>query len=104
MQQRNSGLLSSPDLKTEDGLSVLAFRNEPALQYVFAKFNTGVPSSASVERMFSMGKDVLRAKRATLSESGSGTSSIKGEGGGTGFDAFALPFFFWGVGRAGGGC
>ena len=91
MQQRNSGLLSSPDLKTEDGLSVvysvLAFCNEPALQYVFAKFNTGVPSSASVERMFSMGKDVLRAKRTTLSESGSGTSSIKGEGGG------ALPTF-----------
>ena len=71
--------------------SVLAFRNEPALQYVFAKFNTGVPSSASVERMFSMGKDVLRAKRATLSESGSGTSSIKGEGGG--HCRLFVPFF-----------
>ena len=54
--------------KKEDGLSELAFRKEPALQQVFMKFNTGVPSSASVERMFSMGKDVLRAKRATLSD------------------------------------
>ena len=41
---------------------------EPALQHVFAKFNTGVPSSDSVERIFSMGKDVLRAKRATRSD------------------------------------
>ena len=55
-------------LKKEGGLSDLAFRKKPALQHGFAKFNTGVPSSASVERMFSMGKDVLRAKRATLSD------------------------------------
>ena len=52
-------------MKKEDGLSDLAFRKEPALQHVFAKFNTVV---SSVERMFSMGKDVLRAKRATLSD------------------------------------
>ena len=45
-------------------LSDLAFRRGTALQHVFAKFNTSVPSSASVECMFSTGKDVLRAKRA----------------------------------------
>ena len=52
-------------LKKDDGLSDLAFRKEVALQHVFAMFNTGVPSSASVVRMFSMGKDMLRARRAT---------------------------------------
>ena len=30
----------------EDGRSELVFRKEPALQKVFTKFNTGVPSSA----------------------------------------------------------
>ena len=57
--------------KKEDGLSDLAFRKEPALQHVFAMFNMGnvqhgFPSSASAERMFFMGKDVLHAKRASL--------------------------------------
>ena len=54
--------------KKEDGLTGPAFENEPALQQAFVKFNTGIPSSASVERMFSTGKDILRAKRATLSD------------------------------------
>jgi hypothetical protein len=31
-------------------------------------YNTAVPSSAAVERFFSQGKDILRAKRATLSD------------------------------------
>ncbi len=35
---------------------------------LFCKYNTPIPSSAAVERMFSMGKDILRAKRATLSD------------------------------------
>ena len=48
-------------------LSDLAFRRGPALQPVSAKFNTGVPSGASVECMLSTGKDVLRAKRANPS-------------------------------------
>ena len=38
------------------------------LKNVFKKLNTPLPSSAAVERLFSLGKDVLRPKRASLSD------------------------------------
>ena len=35
---------------------------------LFIKFNTSIPSSAAVERLFSTGKDVLKPKRSHLTD------------------------------------
>ncbi|MEL7308304.1 MAG: hypothetical protein AAGK05_10865 [Pseudomonadota bacterium] len=50
------------------GLTEKAFLSEPSLMQIFCKYNTPVPSSAAVERLFSVGKDVLRATRASMSD------------------------------------
>jgi hypothetical protein len=36
--------------------------------WLLVKFNTPVPSSAAVERIFSVGKDILRAEKTNLSD------------------------------------
>jgi hypothetical protein len=38
------------------------------LAKLFVKFSTPVPSSAAVGRFFSQGKDILKAKRASLAD------------------------------------
>ena len=51
-----------PDFSNE------AFLHEPALISLFVKYNAPIPSSAAVEQFFSIGKDILRAKRYSLSD------------------------------------
>ena len=54
------------DSKSKDSFTDAAFLGEPVLIELFIKYNTAIPSSAAVERLFSTGKDVLRAKRSLL--------------------------------------
>ena len=44
------------------------FMGEKTLVQLFLKLNTAIPSSAAVERLFSLGRDILRDKRASLSD------------------------------------
>ncbi|KAG7163707.1 hypothetical protein Hamer_G002938 [Homarus americanus] len=39
-----------------------------AMRELFIKYNNPIPSSAAVEHMFSLGKDVLRPKRSRMSD------------------------------------
>ena len=54
--------------KGTDSLADPAFNSEKVLMELFARYNTAMPSSAAVERLFSLGKDILRAKRSCLSD------------------------------------
>ena len=48
----------------------MTFLEEPVLVKLFVQYNTTIPSSAAVERIFSTGKDIwkLKPKRASLSD------------------------------------
>ncbi len=44
------------------------FQCEPSLIDLFIEYNTPVPSSAGVERLFSQGGDILQPKRSSLKD------------------------------------
>ncbi len=46
----------------------MTFLGEPVLVRLFVQYNTTIPSSAAVERIFSTGKDILKPKRASLGQ------------------------------------
>ena len=49
--------------------SILAtFATHEKLMLLFVKYNTALPSSGAVEHLFSTGEDVLKPKRAGLSD------------------------------------
>ena len=52
----------------EKTVSANSFGANKILKTLFIEFNTPIPSSAGVERLFSLGKEVLRPKRAGLSD------------------------------------
>ena len=62
--KRIKGFLSSvPAKKIEDN-----FFADAALKKLFVQYNICLPSSAAVERLFSMGKHILKPKRFGLSD------------------------------------
>ncbi|KAG5860634.1 hypothetical protein JTB14_023063 [Gonioctena quinquepunctata] len=56
------------DMKSKDSFNDAAFLEEQIFINLFIKYNTAIPSSAAVERLFSTGKDILTPKRASLSD------------------------------------
>ena len=57
-----------PNPKSKDSVTDAEFIDEPVLIELFIKYNSAIPSSAAVERLFSPGKDILRAKRSSMSD------------------------------------
>ena len=61
---RIEGFLSSVPAKKIDDNSFA----DVALKKLLVLYNTSLPSSAAVERFFSMGKNILKPKRSGLSD------------------------------------
>ena len=57
------------DLYLSDDYKQLESLNRfPAVKQLFLKYNTGIPSSAPVERLFSTGGQIMTSRRSRLSD------------------------------------
>jgi hypothetical protein len=58
------------DQDSKQDYTDMTFLGEPVLVKLFVQYNTPIPSSTAVERIFSTGKDILKLKpkRASLSD------------------------------------
>ena len=56
------------EARVTDSVEDTAFNSEKALIELFVRNNTAMPSSAAVERLFSLWKDINRAKLSSLSD------------------------------------
>ena len=57
----------TPQIQTNFKIEAHQFPSKN-FQELFIKYNTPIPSSASVERIFSTAKDIFKAKRASLTD------------------------------------
>ena len=60
-------MATKPTWKTQIQLESFPVFHRRARIEVFLKNNTGIPSSAAIERVFSVGSDVMKPKRVMLS-------------------------------------
>ena len=60
-------MATKPTWKTQFQLKSFSVFHGRAWIEVCLKYNTGIPSSAAIKRVFSVGSDVMKPKRATLS-------------------------------------
>lgn len=63
LEQEISNFLNKSPTKNLDSLT-----ETPTIKKVFVKFNTPLPSSAAVERVFSVGSAVLTKKRGKMTD------------------------------------
>ena len=58
-------MATKPTWKTQFQLKSFPVLHRRAWIEVFLKYSTGIPSSAAIKRVFSVGSDVMKPKRAT---------------------------------------
>ena len=59
-------MVARPTWKTQTQLKSFSLFHRRAKVEVFPKYNTGIPSSTGIERVFSVGPNIMKPNRATL--------------------------------------